>query len=82
MATEDLFDVLRKPNGHQARGCFNCKHHTESVKCAKKSWIPGRTTCIAYFDREHAEMNLVKLAGASDTISAVWQKEWEWNGED
>jgi len=73
------------PHGHTARGCFNCKHHTAKVKCAKDKgtvWNGYEVTCIAYVDHEHAARNLVKLERVNPPEAAkLWQAQWEWNGE-
>ena len=85
MNNEELFDKLRQPVGHQARGCFNCKHNNNNSKlftCAKNTLITRflNNGCIAYYDRDYAELNLVNLAEFPHA-SRLWQKDWEWNGK-
>ena len=84
VSNTNIFDELRKPRGHTDRGCFNCIHHTEIVKCAKdigSVWNGYKVSCIAYFDHEHARKDLVKLDTLDPISAELWQAHWEWNGK-
>jgi hypothetical protein len=76
----NVFEALRRPVGHQARGCFNCKHNPPGDrKCAYTDSF-FRVKCIAYYTYEDADKNRVPT-DMDDNCREVWQARWDWNGK-
>ena len=78
---DTLFEALRKPAGHQDRGCYNCTHNPGDTieRCAyTATGFPLK--CIAYYSREDANRNRVPQ-NMEPYCRELWQAEWEWNGK-